>query len=44
VALYEIILTRAGVETKEQAEGLLRGAGIDPSELMIVEELDEEEE
>jgi hypothetical protein len=44
VALYEAILTRDGVETREQAEAQLRAAGVDPNELMIVEEVEDEEE
>jgi hypothetical protein len=42
VALYEVTLARADVETREQAERHLRAAGVDPTELMIIEEFDED--
>ena len=44
VALYEVVLTRGGVETREQAEQQLRAAGVNPDEMMIVEEVEDEEE
>lgn len=44
VAMYEVGLTHAGVETREQAEQLLRANGVEPSLFMIVEEIDEETE
>ena len=43
VAMYEVILTRAGVETREQAEQQLHAVGVDPNEMMIVEEVEDEE-
>jgi hypothetical protein len=42
VAMYEVILTRAGVETRADAERELRALEIDPADLMIVEEVEEE--
>src|SRR5262245_61821031 len=41
-AMYEVVLTRFGVETREQAEQQIRAIGIDPSELMIIEEVEDE--
>jgi hypothetical protein len=43
VALYDVLLSRAGVETQEQAVGRLTALGIDPEDLMIVEEVEEED-
>jgi hypothetical protein len=44
MAMYEVILTRPAVETREQAEEALRAVGIDPAELMIIEEVEDEGE
>src|SRR5262249_44734850 len=43
VAMYEVVLTHSRVQTQEDAERELRAAGIDPAELMIVEEVEEDE-
>ena len=42
VAMYEIVLTRSGVESGAQAEQQIRAIGIDPCELMIIEEVEDE--
>lgn len=43
VAMYDVILTSRGVETREQAERSLRKIGIDPEQLLIVEDIAEDE-
>jgi hypothetical protein len=43
VALYDVLLSRAGVETRAQAVGRLTALGIDPEDLLIVEEVEEED-
>ncbi len=42
LTMYEVALTRKGVETREQAEEQLRSIGVDPAELMIIEEVEDE--
>jgi hypothetical protein len=42
IAMYELTLTMNGVETREQAEQRLRAIGIDPADLMIIEEVEED--
>jgi hypothetical protein len=44
MAMYDVILHLGDVGTKEEAERRLRAAGIDPEELMIVEDVEEEED
>jgi hypothetical protein len=44
LAMYELILAYPGVETRDQAEERLRAIGVDPAELMVIEEVDEEDE
>jgi hypothetical protein len=43
IAMFDILLVRNDVQTREQAERLLQEVGIDPNELMIVEEVEEDE-
>ena len=43
VALYDAILTRAGVETKERAESLLGELGLVVDDFIIIEDVEEEE-
>jgi hypothetical protein len=42
LAMYDVILSRAGVETRVDAEKALRALGIAPEELLIVDEVNEE--
>jgi hypothetical protein len=42
-ALYDVLLARKGIETREEAERHLRSLNIDPEELILIEELDEDE-
>jgi hypothetical protein len=44
VAMYDVILTRDDVQTREQALLALAALEVDPEELMIVEDVDEEDE
>ncbi|HTU23281.1 MAG TPA: hypothetical protein VMG10_34925 [Gemmataceae bacterium] len=44
VALYDIILTRPGVETKEEAVQRIGELGLSSEELIIIEDIEEEEE
>jgi len=44
VALYDVLLSCKGVETREQAERSVRALGVDPEQLMIVEDVSEDEE
>ncbi len=41
--LYDVLLARMGIETREEAERHLRSLNIDPEELILIEELDEDE-
>jgi hypothetical protein len=43
VALYDAILAQAGVETQEEAVRRLRALGVDPEELLIIEEVEDED-
>ena len=43
MALFDVVLTHRGVETREEAERRLRALGLNPDELMIVEDVDEDE-
>ena len=43
VALYDVLLSRGGVETKEEAIRRLTAQGVNPEELLIVEEIQEED-
>ena len=43
-ALYDLILSREGIDTKEEATRRLTALGVDPEELLIVEELGEDDE
>jgi hypothetical protein len=43
VALFDVVFTHRAVETREQAEGRLRALGLNPDDLMIVEDVDEDE-
>ncbi|HWG46885.1 MAG TPA: hypothetical protein VN688_29250 [Gemmataceae bacterium] len=44
VAMYDVILARRGVETKEEAIRLLTELGIAAEELIIIEDVEEDEE
>jgi len=44
VAMYDAILTRAGVATKEDAELRLGELGLSPEDFIIIEDVEEEEE
>ncbi len=44
VAMYDALLSAPGVETKDEAVRRLTALGIDPEELMIIEEVEEEED
>jgi hypothetical protein len=44
VAVYDIVLHRAGVESAEEAARQLRQLGLDPEQFMIIEELEDEGE
>jgi hypothetical protein len=43
VAMYDALLSAPGVETQEEAVRRLSALGINPEELMIIEELEEED-
>jgi hypothetical protein len=43
VALYDVLFSRAGVETKDEAVRQLTALGVNLEELMIVEEIEEED-
>jgi hypothetical protein len=44
MAMYDVIVQHAEVQTREEAARRLHGLGIDPEELMIIEDVEEEEE
>jgi hypothetical protein len=44
VALFDFILTHAAVATREDAAVRLRAVGVDPEDLMIVEDVEDEGE
>jgi hypothetical protein len=44
VAMYDVILARLGVETKEEAERRLGELGLAAEEFLIIEDIEEEEE
>jgi hypothetical protein len=44
VAMYDLILTRRGVETPDAAAARLRSLGIAPEDLLIIEEVGDEED
>ncbi len=44
VAMYDVILTRLGVETKADAEHWLGELGLAAEEFLIIEDVEEEEE
>jgi hypothetical protein len=41
VAMYDVMLSRAGVETQEEATRRLRELGVAPEELLIIEEVED---
>jgi hypothetical protein len=43
VAMYDLILSRHGVDTQEEAVAQLTALGIVPEEMLIIEDVDEEE-
>lgn len=44
VAMYDVILSRVGVETKEEAERRLGELGLAAEEFILIEDVEEEEE
>ncbi len=44
VAMYDVILTRSGVETKEEAERRLRELTFNSEDFLIMEDVEEEED
>jgi hypothetical protein len=44
VAMFDVLLHHAAVQTQEQAVARLRALEIDPEQLMIVEDVEEEDE
>ncbi|MCC6420920.1 MAG: hypothetical protein IT429_22015 [Gemmataceae bacterium] len=44
VAMYDALLAAPGVETKDEAVRRLTALGIDPEELLIIEEVEDEED
>src|SRR5690348_10381887 len=44
VTMYDAILTHEGAGTREEVERQLQALGIDPAEMMILEEVEEEDE
>ena len=44
LAMFEVMLSQTGVDTREEAERRLRALGINPEDLFIIEEVDENEE
>jgi hypothetical protein len=43
VGTFDLVLAHAAVQTREQAERRLRALGLDPGELLIVEDVEEDE-
>jgi hypothetical protein len=43
LAMYDVLLSQPGVETKEEAVRRLAALGLDPEEMMIVEEVEDED-
>lgn len=43
VAMFDLLLFHPAVHTREQAEQLLRAVGVDPEQMMIVEDIEDEE-
>src|SRR5205823_157630 len=43
VALYDVLLARAGVETKDEAVRRLTALGANPEDFLIIEEVEEED-
>jgi hypothetical protein len=44
LAMYDVLLLHDEVETREEAVARLRAAGVDPEDLMIVEDVEDEGE
>ncbi len=44
VAMYDLIVSRPGVETQDAAVQRLRAIGVAPEELLIIEEVGDEED
>jgi hypothetical protein len=42
VAMYDFLLSHPQVDSRERAEERLRSVGLDPAQLLIVEDVDEE--
>ena len=43
VAMYDVMLSQAGVETPEEAARRLRELGVAPEDLLIIEEVEDED-
>lgn len=43
LALYDVLLSQPGVETRAEAERRLRALGVAPEDLFIVEEVEDED-
>jgi len=43
VAMYDVMLSQAGVETQEEAVRRLRELGVAPEDLLIIEEVEDED-
>ena len=43
IAMFDLILSHPQVASKAQAEERLRSTGLDPTQLLIIEDVDEEE-
>jgi hypothetical protein len=44
MAMFDVLLHQEGIETKEEATRRLEALGINPDELMIIEDVEDEEE
>jgi hypothetical protein len=42
--MFDVLLHQEGIETKEEATRRLEALGINPEELMIIEDVEDEEE
>jgi hypothetical protein len=43
VALYDVLVSAAGVETKDEAVRRLTALGLEPEDFLIIEEIEEED-
>src|SRR5262245_38862051 len=44
VAMFDVLLHQKGIETKEEATRRLQALGINPDDLMIIEDVEDEED